>query len=83
MLKPASLASLVKTSSHWRTAMQHGTVHHDAAVHVQGDDMVTPDGLDQVAQYADGIGPDKIRIAKTEIPKMIDEFFSWSLCKLF
>ncbi|ERJ20359.1 glycerophosphoryl diester phosphodiesterase protein [Salinisphaera shabanensis E1L3A] len=30
------------------------------------DDMVTPAGLDQVAQYADGIGPDKIRIAKTE-----------------
>ncbi|GAB3672656.1 glycerophosphodiester phosphodiesterase [Salinisphaera aquimarina] len=30
------------------------------------DAMVTPDGLDEIATYADGIGPDKNRIADTD-----------------
>lgn len=30
------------------------------------DAMVTPDGLDAIATYADGIGPDKARIAATD-----------------
>ena len=30
------------------------------------DAMVTPDGLDAIATYADGIGPDKTRIATTD-----------------